>query len=695
MRPCGYGHALVLALAWACLLWVGAGARAQTIESVLRQGEVIAGHAKWEDDCAQCHVRFDRAAQDRLCMSCHKDVGQDVREKTGYHGRLRPAAGQPQGQMPTCRSCHTDHRGRQARIVNLDKASFDHTATDYVLRGKHVKVECASCHVPGKKYSQAPQDCLSCHRKDDTHKGTLGTACADCHVEESWKQSKFDHGKTRFALTGKHAQAKCEICHRDGKTKDLPRACVSCHREDDRRAHKGQYGERCDSCHDTRAWKPASFSHDTATRFALRGKHRSAKCADCHGGPPVGGATGPVFQTGRDKPGSACIDCHRKDDQHKGTLGTECGACHTERDWKERGRFDHDKTAFALRGRHREAKCDSCHKSANHKEAPKDCIGCHRSDDKHKGTLGTECAACHTERNWKERSRFDHDKTAFALRGRHREATCESCHKSANPKETPKDCIGCHRADDKHKGTLGTACGDCHAERDWKSAPGFDHARTKFPLRHAHAVPPLACKSCHIDVQHLRSTALDCHACHKKNDKHEGQLGTRCESCHDERSWKVANFDHTRTRFALIGRHMQLACKDCHTMPRYRDAARECVGCHLKDDKHQTRFGTDCQSCHNTRHWGLWSFEHTKRTRFVLEGTHASAPCERCHTQPAPKGKLAAVLSTTCISCHRRDDVHDGAFGTACEQCHTTERWKQVRPRAGRPEPPTTEGRRP
>jgi hypothetical protein len=118
------------------------------------------------------------------------------------------------------------------------------------------------------------------------------------------------------------------------------------------------------------------------------------------------------------------------------------------------------------------------------------------------------------------------------------------------------------------------------------------------------------------------------------------------------------------------------------------------VGCHLKDDKHKARYGTECQSCHNARHWDLWTFDHAKRTRFVLDGAHATVACERCHTQPAPKGKLAAALATNCLSCHRRDDVHDGAFGNACDQCHTTDQWKRVRPRVGRPDTPT-EGKRP
>ena len=52
----------------------------------------------------------------------------------------------------------------------------------------HAKTEaqCRKCHQPARKYSQAPSDCLSCHRADDTHKGKLGPACADCHTEQNW-----------------------------------------------------------------------------------------------------------------------------------------------------------------------------------------------------------------------------------------------------------------------------------------------------------------------------------------------------------------------------------------------------------------------------------------------------------------------------------------------------------------------------
>jgi len=640
-------------------------AAAQSVESVLKPGELIRGHAKWDDDCGACHVRFDRSAQNERCMDCHKDIGADVRQRSGFHGRLRP---QP------CRSCHTDHKGRNARIVDLDPKRFDHAATDYALKGRHRQTDCAACHPAGRKYSQAPHDCLACHRKDDTHKGAAGPQCADCHGEADWKTTTFDHARTRFALAGRHAEAKCTGCHKQPSYKDTPRQCLACHRKDDDSAkgHRGRFGEKCESCHGARAWKPSTFQHDTETRFALRGKHRGATCTACH--------TGTLY---RDKTASACADCHRKDDKHEGSLGNDCQACHGERDWKETGRFDHDRTRFALLDKHRDTRCEACHRGNRFKDTPGDCIGCHRDDDTHKGTLGTRCESCHTERHWKDIPRFDHDRSRFRLIGRHREVRCAECHKDTRYRETARDCIGCHRKDDKHEASLGTACESCHAEQDWKRATGFDHARTRFPLRDAHAARSVQCGDCHANPRSYRDTARECVACHRRHDKHEAQLGERCESCHGERSWKVARYDHARARFALLGRHLALECKACHTSLRYRDAARDCDGCHRKDDKHAQRLGTACESCHNARGWALWSFDHQRRTKYALDGAHLKAACEACHRAPAPRGQAIAAVGTTCIACHARDDRHDGGFGAQCERCHATSDWKRITQRIG------------
>ena len=126
---------------------------------LLMPGEVIKGHVKEEQTCEKCHKKFDKGAQSGLCRDCHKYVGKDVSGKRGYHGRLD--AGKE------CRECHTEHKGRDAKIAEFDHDKFDHGQTDYPLKGAHLneKVKCTDCHKAAEKYSEAPVVCNECHKK--------------------------------------------------------------------------------------------------------------------------------------------------------------------------------------------------------------------------------------------------------------------------------------------------------------------------------------------------------------------------------------------------------------------------------------------------------------------------------------------------------------------------------------------------
>ncbi|MGB7540595.1 MAG: cytochrome C [Burkholderiales bacterium] len=569
-------------------------ALAQSLESVIMPGKVIEGHAKIEAQCTQCHIPFNKAGQAALCLDCHKEIAADVRAKTGYHGRI------PQRE---CRACHTDHKGRQAKVVVLDERTFDHSQSDFALRGAHTQTACKACHVPGKKHRDAPLACVDCHRKDDKHKGTLGPKCADCHIESKWKEVRFDHDPTRFPLRNKHAAVACRDCHAGERFRDAPRECIACHRKDD--THKGRFGAKCETCHNDRDWKHSTFNHDRDTHFALRGKHGAVRCESCH--------RAPLY---REKLPSACIACHRNDDTHKGNLGPKCESCHNERSWKTSS-FNHDTDAdFPLRGEHRAARCETCHKdNAFKQKLPKTCIGCHRKDDEekgHKGRFGEKCQTCHTEKSWAAIT-FDHGRdTRYLLRGKHAKVKCDSCHR-----------------------------GDLY--------------RDKLPT--------------------------DCVACHERDDKHNGQLGRSCESCHGETDWKRTSFDHNRSRFPLLGRHAKVECKACHAGPRYRDAKTECVACHAKDDAHKRRLGPRCESCHNARDWKIWDFDHNK-TRFRLEGAHIKVECLACHRQPVPD---RIRLDAACGGCHLHDDVHNGQFGNQCQRCHQIDNWRAIKPRVGMP----------
>ncbi|HEY4698239.1 MAG TPA: cytochrome c3 family protein, partial [Gallionella sp.] len=186
------------------------------------------------------------------------------------------------------------------------------------------------------------------------------------------------------------------------------------------------------------------------------------------------------------------------------------------------------------------------------------------------------------------------------------------------------------------------------------------------------------CVSCHKGDLYKDKLPSSCFLCHEKDDKHKGQEGKKCETCHDEQSWTRTTFNHGKmSTFPLLGRHMLVDCKKCHAAVTFKDAKSDCWSCHEKDDVHKRKLGSECQTCHNTRNWKAWDFNHNK-TSFKLDGAHkkVAGKCDACHQKPMAKKVL---LSGTCGSCHDRDDVHNGNFSDRCERCHEGDTWKQVK----------------
>ncbi|MDD2702137.1 MAG: cytochrome C [Sideroxydans sp.] len=517
-QPSTLQAVLRVVLLLAALLAATDSAQADKLIGLVQPGQLIFGHAKYEDDCEKCHKSFDKSAQSGLCKDCHKEIAEDLAKSRGYHGLMK--------EQKECNQCHTEHEGRDARIAKLNTVGFDHMETGFELKGGHLdrKVLCRDCHSPLKKYRQVPVTCVGCHRKDDKHKGSLGTACANCHDEKSWKSTHFDHSRTKFPLSGKHEKVKCLACHPRNRFQNTPTLCNECHKKDDK--HKGRFGPKCEVCHTDRDWKEILFDHDKQTKYNLLGKHRDTKCVACH--------KGDLY---RDKLKTDCYSCHRKDDKHKGRFGIKCETCHSENGWKQIP-FDHDrKTKFILRGKHRDAKCVACHKGDLYRDKLKmDCYSCHRKDDKHEGQEGKGCQTCHNEQTWKKTS-FNHLMSRYPLIAKHLLVECRKCHASFRYKDAKTDCWSCHSKQDVHKGAYGVKCENCHNTRDWKGRD-FDHDKTDFKLQGKHS--KLRCAECHTPQKAVgKGLTSSCVGCHDKDDQHDGNFGVRCEHCHETGDWKT------------------------------------------------------------------------------------------------------------------------------------------------------------
>jgi hypothetical protein len=250
-----------------------------------------------------------------------------------------------------CTACHSTDAWR-TRATESAEGGFDHAKTGFPLTGLHASVACVSCHMANRPTPK--RECSACHA--DYHRGRLSSACDRCHSAAGWKVTRpIDiHRFTRFPLTGMHALADCNECHRrasDHQWSGTPVDCFGCHekeylRPNLRPAHQGPgvaqpFSRDCSVCHRAVAWVPA-FIRLTPTGIASQGltgqqapprhdlrfpigfgPHRTAACSDCH-------ASATVPQAVR------CVGCHAHEPlliarQHKtpvSTLGASCLGCH-------------------------------------------------------------------------------------------------------------------------------------------------------------------------------------------------------------------------------------------------------------------------------------------------------------------------------------------------------------------------------
>jgi hypothetical protein len=506
-------------------------------------GPLSRPHAKLEGSghCLDCHDP-GQGVSPAKCLACHEPLQKRIAVQKGLHARP---------EYRDCRTCHVEHQGTDFELVYWGKAgrdAFDHSVTGHPLAGKHSRLACQECHRT-RSYLGSPTDCASCHK--DEHRGQFaGRACASCHSEQAWKPAPgFDHARTSWPLTGRHAAVGCDRCHSarrpDPKAPGATfpvfrvtagRQCASCHQD----THQGRLGTSCATCHTTASWradvKTANFDH-ARTAYPLNGRHAAVACASCH-------APGRPLRVRHDR----CTDCHA--DAHAGPAARgpgsqRCESCHDVSGFRP-ARFgveEHARSGYPLAGAHLAVACDQCHRPVRAgssttvplRFASTRCADCHR--DPHRGELArlvsaSGCEGCHRVDSWRQVA-FDHSKTEYPLAGRHVAVACVACHRDAASagatpaaalrfRGVPRTCDGCHR--DPHQGQFPAtgrppACERCHTA-DTVQATKFDHSRdSAYPLDGAHA--RLACTACHrtesrggVTFVRYKPLPVKCSGCH-------------------------------------------------------------------------------------------------------------------------------------------------------------------------------------
>ncbi len=335
-------------------------------------------------DCFSCHKETDNPKlvfQDNIntnennCIECHDDKHEG---KFGLD----------------CAKCHNEKSFLS--LNNMD--FFDHNVTDYVLEGKHSKVDCNQCHKGRYSEDIDFSACKNCH--DDYHRGefsinNLSPDCVECHsLEQGFDYSLYtleQHQDNSFPLEGAHYATPCYACHisEDDERwtfRELGSNCIDCHQD----IHEGYisqpfYPENdCKTCHSNNSWADVTFNHNT-TNWPLNGKHVEIDCRACHFIEISDNNT--VSTQKFISLDSNCIACHENIHDNAFAINgeTDCNRCHVTSSWIPEN-FNHNTTNFPLVGKHQHVECRACHTSSIqngeiiilYKVNKFECIDCHQ-----------------------------------------------------------------------------------------------------------------------------------------------------------------------------------------------------------------------------------------------------------------------------------------------------------------------------
>ncbi|MGE5436683.1 MAG: cytochrome c3 family protein [Syntrophothermus sp.] len=485
--------------------------------------------------------------------------------------------------------------------------------------------------------------------------------------------------------------SNCTKCHELGEQINNKK-CLTCHQLISKSINEnfGYHSssdvksKNCSLCHNEhhgRGFKIINFNNSkfnhSKTKFLLAGKHLKLECKDCHQNKFIKDSNLKKKKNTFLGLGTSCLNCH--EDFHQNTLSSNCENCHSTESFNS-VKFDHNKSSFRLTGAHQKVECIKCHfkEKRNGKSFQRfkgivfsSCINCHK--DVHNNKLGSSCQNCHQTNSFKNinTGSFDHNKTNFKLIGKHSVASCKACHKNdLNSKPAHNKCSNCH--EDYHKGELIASnkmireCNECHSEFGFNQTSYNieNHNLTDFKLEGSHLAIP--CNSCHKknDRWTFKFTEKNCINCHINIHGNElSEKYSQCSSCHNVEKWKIISFDHSKTKFSLLGKHQNIYCNKCHTQTLngktkfiFSSLNSNCETCH--EDIHIGQFKKDgdsgCERCHSFNDWKPINFNHDE-TKFPLKGAHSKIECKVCHKLENKDSKTFIkykIEKIKCADCH-------------------------------------------
>lgn len=91
-------------------------------------GDLSNAHSKLEGlkNCIKCH-NPGKGLSNQKCLDCHQSLREKIKLNQGYHSS-------PEVKNINCWQCHSEHHGKDFRLINFNEKEFKHEKAGFPLK---------------------------------------------------------------------------------------------------------------------------------------------------------------------------------------------------------------------------------------------------------------------------------------------------------------------------------------------------------------------------------------------------------------------------------------------------------------------------------------------------------------------------------------------------------------------------------
>ncbi len=363
------------------------------LEESWNAGQMSPGHRALSMKCETCHQRSFTQVADSACISCHKNVGNHIKDDA-LHAKIF--------RNMRCAECHLDHRGKTG-LVRHD--TLQCVTCHGNIKGKNPKTRLANIHDFSTDHPafqltvRTGKGATGIERIRQTEKERL----VEISGLKFSHQEHLDKALIELDKTGNARDIQCDDCHKIDdagarfKPMTMPMTCQQsqCHTLDfDPKVEGRQIPHAGESTVMTALrefYASKAINQTYASGATIEDLNRARNWAAAQANKNAG----MLFTTSEE---GTCLECHEISPSKNRETPWKVAPVNITDHWLPKSRFPHNK--------HLTSKCTDCHKIEESDKSSNiaiptisKCRECHVGSKPTKTQVSSNCDTCHSFHN--------------------------------------------------------------------------------------------------------------------------------------------------------------------------------------------------------------------------------------------------------------------------------------------------------